>query len=289
MLTPGKGLPSLVGSASLPNQSAFVGSLSPTAFTPSSVVTSNSGSNGVPASFGQANTSILAAQAGTEGAYSTQGGIFWNSTNSLADNLPLNSGMAAVSFSAGSVTFTDTGTNTILSPGAELSITGTLGSSSDSYVAAGLQIFVTITGDVNQFYQLDSIAMGVSKTVPAFATTGILPSGAIDPSQTGKASAHLSSGGLLTGTATSFLPQITVTSGEQVQITAYLTLITDPGSTINVSGGLDSGFDGDLPTFGAFVGPPSVPEPSTIVMLGAGLAMTGLWSRSGRRRAPARA
>jgi hypothetical protein len=69
-----------------------------------------------------------------------------------------------------------------------------------------------------------------------------------------------------------------------------LTLISDPGSEISISDTLIPGFPSGpqyIPDFGSFASSPSVvPEPSTIVLVVSGLALTGLWSRSRRRLTP---
>jgi hypothetical protein len=95
-----------------------------------------------------------------------------------------------------------------------------------------------------------------------------------------------------TGSTFNLGGQITLVPGESITLSAVLTLISDPGSFIAISSGLAPGFPTDpsfVPVFGinADAQPLAVPEPSTIMLLGAGLTMAGLWGRkSGRRRNP---
>jgi hypothetical protein len=297
MLTPGNGIPILTGAPITPFQTVTATTLSP-AFNATSTTTSNPAGNGVPTQFGTSTTNILASVAGQEGGFTSQGGVFWNATNSLADNLTQADQMllprAAVSVSTGFATFTNnTGSDVFVLPGVLLSVTGTIGSSTGSYAAAGLAVSYTLSmgGESLGTTQLDSVAMA-GNTVGAFATTGIQPNGSINPSNPNSAaSATLSAKGLLTGTATSFAPSIVdLKNGESIEILGVLTLISDPGSSINVTSGLDPGFSSSnlLPDFGA-VAAVAVPEPSTIVLLATGLASAAAWSRLSRRRASPKA
>ena len=87
---------------------------------------------------------------------------------------------------------------------------------------------------------------------------------------------------------------IQVGAQQTITITAMLTLLSDPMSSISIVSSLAPGFppDGPMPDFGAFVGGPqaeAVPEPSTIAMLGLGLASVGAWRVRARGRRSARA
>lgn len=92
----------------------------------------------------------------------------------------------------------------------------------------------------------------------------------------------------ITGTTTANLfPVANLSTGDSVTITANLTLLSDPGSIIEL-GSLNN-VPGPLPTIGIFGGNAAVPEPASLVELGTGLLMlTCTWgwrkARSRKRR-----
>ena len=141
LIAPGGGLAPVGCPGSPPNQFLSQNSLVPS-------FTTNA--TNVPNSFGTASTQIYAATSGQEGGFTTQGGLFWSITTSVADNLGTSSSLASLSFSTATATFTNTGTGSVtLTPAAILSVTGTIGSGAGSYVAAGLYTtFSTTIGGV---------------------------------------------------------------------------------------------------------------------------------------------
>jgi PEP-CTERM motif len=279
LIYPGGGLPVLTEGALSQNSSS---ALSPFFF---SNATTNPGSpvGSVPPIYGNATTEVYTSTSGQQGGFTTQGGVFWSLRTSLADNLPSVT-LSSVMFSTASSTFTNnTGGNISLNPGAILSVTGSLGRlDGSSYVAAGLATSFTVfgAGVPTSSTLLDPIILATNGHGTNIATTGTGPH---------EFASLTVSGNRLTGTATSFgTSSITLISGESITIAAALTLISDPGSSIGLTTDLTPGFPSGpqfVPTFGAFADSRSVvPEPSTIVLLGGGLAMAGLWTRSNRRR-----
>ncbi len=313
MLTAGSGLAQIatVSTAVAASSTGTMLPAPPTGFS----VNSNS-LTGLPSEYGTATTSIYAAATGQQGASTPQGGIFFNAGTSLADNLsPGDTTHASVASSTGIATFTNNSSSlVILNPGtvgAALSVVGTVNTNTGGSVEAGLSTFITLSGtDYSKplTYQLDSIALGagqlsvndgvvggptispLASTISPLALTGLIPGGFnlsnpyfLDGQEAASASY---SNGQLTGTGSVFDPYaIDLGTGDAITITSYLTLISDPGSSIALSDSLDPNFTGQIPGFGAFAG--AVPEPSSLVMLGAGMAGVAAWSRRQRRRTSA--
>ena len=288
LLAPGGGFPTLTGTVpETPTQLSIQTPIS-TNFITNATTNPNSPIGYVPASFGTATTDILATVVGGNGTSSSRGGIFWNSDTTLADNLAGSSNMASVSVSTAMASFTNSGTTAIdiKNPGAFLSVTGSLGSATSSYVAAGLSSSFTVSGGglASVTTVLGSISLAANRSGASFSSNG---------GGSGASSARLINGLLsATGSSTNTLGDIMLQPGQSIAFNATLTLISDPGSSITISTDLAPGFPSDpqyIPGFGVFAGGPdslAVPEPSTIVLLGAGLVSAGLW---GRRRSSAAA
>jgi PEP-CTERM motif len=241
----------------------------------------------LPPQFGTGTTAIFAQGAGQQGVLSTQGGIFWDTRTSLADNIAVGAtGLASVSYSKATATFTNLTTADIsLNPGAILSVRGTVGGSGDSYVAAGLATSYQISG--SSLVTNTGIAMAANALGQTVNSTGRVP---------GDASSISYFNGQLSVSATSYFGTQTVIIGvgQTITINATLTLIADPMSSISIVSDLAPGFPSNapLPDFGAFAGGTAfstVPEPSTIAMLGLGLASVGAWRVRSRGRRSARA
>ena len=284
LITPGGGFPSLAGILpETPSQLAVQSPISSN-FITNATTDPNSPTGYVPFGFGTATTDILATVVGGNGTSSARGGIFWVNDTTLADNLGGSTGSASVSVSTAQATFLNNGTSAvdIRNPGALLSVTGSIGSSSSSYVAAGLASSYTLMGGglATTTTTLGSIALAANAGGISIASNG---------GGGGAGSARLL-GGLLsaTGSSTSLLSDLMLQPGQSIQFTATLTLISDPGSSISISTDLAPGFPGDpglVPGFGAFAGGPvAVPEPSTVVLLFVGLPGAILQARGLRRK-----
>ena len=285
LASPGGGYPKLTGLLGDSSyQFASTDTISPN-FTSTATTNSSSPTGFVPSDYGTAATEVYAAVSGSQGSSTNKGGVFWTTTTTLADNLEAGSGLASVSLSTATAMFTNTGSGNLrLTPGALLSVNGTLGSGSTSFVAAGLSSSFTLSGAgvTTSTTALDSITLAAGRSFSSIASYGNDPNGA---------ASLTSAGGIVSGTGSTFNlgGQITLLPGESITISAVLTLISDPESSIGISSGLSPGFPTDpsfIPTFGISAdSPPAlVPEPSTIVLLGAGLAAAGLWTRSKRHR-----
>jgi hypothetical protein len=277
MLTyPGGGLPTLGSVVSGTSQSFSSSSLSPYFL---SSVTNNS--NG----FGSAATEVYVANSGQQGSFTTKGGVYWSLKTQLADNLGGTSNEASVMFAtATAVYYNNTGASLTITPGAILSINGVLGGDTSDYIAAGLATTIA-TGvspsSLGTPTALDSVILAASGAGVNIAATG---------GRNGEFGSVTVASGLVTGTGTSLATTMTIANGTYISITSYLTLISDPDSMVGISADLPQGLTA-VPDFGSFASSPSVatPEPSSLVLLGSGLALAGLWSRSNRRRSPAKA
>jgi hypothetical protein len=232
----------------------------------------------VPTVFGTSATEMSATGTG-QGTLLPQGGILWSSRTNLSDKLTA-ANEASVSIFFASATYkNNTGSTVDLAQGTFgtlLNIKGTLGSTTDgSYIAAGL----------SSTYQLSGTTMATQLTGVVLAgqgTTGFSSTG----TATGDATSAGFHSGVLSGTATSYAStDVMVASGQSITLTSTLTLITDPFSSISIDTDLDPGFGGSLPLFGVTASAaPIAPEPSTVLMLASGLAVTGFWARCRRRR-----
>ena len=212
--------------------------------------------------------------------------MFWSLNTALMDNLPSVT-EASVTYSTATSTFTNhTGGNVTITPGSILSIKGVLGRlNGSSYVAAGLASSFSVFGGgvASSFTALDPIILATNGDGTNIASKGPGPN---------EFASLIVQGNQLSGTGTSLgQSAITLVNGESITISAALTLISDPGSSLGISTDLGPGFPSGqqyVPTFGAFASAPAaVPEPSTLLLLGGGLAMAGLWNRSNRRPAKA--
>jgi hypothetical protein len=273
LISPGHGLASLYGSVD-----NTVQTFSQTPISSNFISAYTNLSTG----FGTARTDILATLVGGNGASSAQGGIYWLNDTTLADNLKGKTNLASVSVSIATASFTNTGSTSvnIKNPGALLSVSGTLGDTdSSSYVAAGLTSSFTLSGG-----GVTASMTNLGNIVLAANASGSISS---NGGTTGSFAADFNSGTLLATASSTVGSPITLLPGETIDFTATLTLISDPDSFISITTQMASQFPtdpSDTPDFGIFAGgaPSIIPEPSTIVLLGVGLASAGLWARRTR-------
>ena len=240
---PGFGLPVLNSLMSgLANQSVGSGSLVP-GFTAISTTNDNPAANGVPTVFGTSATEMFASGTG-QGALLPQGGILWSTKTNLSDKLTAPN-EASVSIFYATATFKNTTLTTVdLAQGTFgtlLNIKGTLGSTTDgSYIAAGLSSTYQVTGS-SQATQIDGVVLAGQGT-SAFSSTGLV---------VGDAHHSQFTAGVFSGTASAYAgSDVMVGAHQSITLTATLTLITDPFSSITVDTDLDPGYCGSLPTFG---------------------------------------
>jgi hypothetical protein len=272
LLTPGAGFPLLTAQG--PNQTFPPGGPAPLPLDATATL------GGI---FGTARTVVTAQSAGSQGVQSTQGGIFWNSLTTLSDNIPAGQNIASVSFTSTKAVFANNGASiTLNSPGSILSARGIVGGTGGSYVAAGLvDVFIVR----NQGGDIVSSTVGTVVAAASADGNTVNLSGVGNGSSTGISYTN----NRLSITGTNIAAPITVGNGQTIEVDAFLTLIADPMSTISIVDDLAPGFSGIIPDFGAYSGGPFaiVPEPSTIVMLGLGLASVGAWRVRARSRRPA--
>ena len=290
LVSPGGGLPTTLFTVP-PVPGTFQIATAPTLAPPFAFTSSTTPRPGVigtvPAKFGTAVTAVFAQGAGQQGTLLTQGGLFYDTRTRLADNLgPGDVNLASVSYSFSTATFrNDTGADILLNPAALLSVQGNVGTTNDSYVAAGLLASITLS-DSTIPINLEPIVLAATRPNIAFGIAG-----RNDPISA------INIGGRLFATATSTYGSIVaVHRGQSITIQSSLTLISDPGSSIQVVSSLaplPPGFQFHQPDFGVYVGGTFsqfvVPEPSAIAMLGLGLATAGGWRLRARGRRRVRA
>ena len=238
----------------------------------------------LPAGFGASSVTgtaaVLLPNPGSEGTDVTRTGVAYSQGTYLQSATSIPSGTVAVSFSQLTATFGYSGTGFSGSVGAVISANAYLGSQAGSYVALA----------ENGTIKVDH---GGTITTDSFLLVAAYSSGQQNVYQTGNG--LMSSSGpnsqgevTITGTTTTNLfPVASLSTGDSVTITANLTLLSDPGSLIEL-GSLNN-VPGPLPTIGIFGGSPSVPEPASLVELGTGVLMltcTWGWRKARSRKRP---
>jgi hypothetical protein len=232
-----------------------------------------------PDNFGSATNQNFAGSSTSQGSFTTQGGIAWSNKTKLTDDLPSGSSEASVLFSTASTTYVNNSSGIVsITPGAVLNIAGTLAAYSGSgplpFIAAALTTTFTIVSDGETSTITLSPIILASNGTTYTATSG-----------NGNFAYLTSYNGSVSGNGTILGNSLSLYAGDSITITSDLTLISDPGSSIGISSVIPS-IDPALPDFGSFASsdPQVVPEPSTIALMGSGLAILGFWGRSSRRR-----
>ena len=177
----------------------------------------------------------------------------------------LPAGTAAVSFAHLHADFTNTGASYPAIPGAVVSASGFLSPTAGSFVELAEQGTITIRDSSGQQVgSPDSFTM-----IAAFGYNSSLQFSSI-VSGTGQMALNApNSQGDFSLTGTDLFGLINIKSGMGFSVDASLTLVSDPGSLIQLSSLSD--VSGPLPNIGAFAGS-AVPEPSSFVELRTALA-----------------
>ncbi|MGD0041905.1 MAG: hypothetical protein ABSE84_16130 [Isosphaeraceae bacterium] len=230
-------------------------------------------STALPSGFGAATVSASASAAlpnnGT--AVNQKSGVSFNEGTFLQSAATLTAGTAAVSFSHLHADFTNTGIPFVAIPGAVVSASGFLSRTAGSFVELAEQGTITFKSSSGQQVGSDSFTM-----IAAFGYNSSLQFSSYVAGTGQMALNAPNSQGNFSLTGTDLFSNITITSGADISVDVSLTLVSDPGSLIQLSSLSD--VPGPLPNIGAFTGGPAVPEPSSLVELGTGLLMlVGAW------------
>ena len=242
----------------------------------------------LPSNFGSATFSTSASTALANGGNDLNNliGVSFNSGTYLQSASSMTGGMASVSFSHLHASFTNsnsglnpgayTGT-----PGAVISATGVLSPVANSFVELANQGTIIIKDNLGNLIATDSFTI-----IVGFAFNSTLQENTY---LYGTGTTSLTTPSATTGafsiSDTNLFPSVTIPTGGSFSIDSYLTMVSDPGSLIQL--GSFSGTQ-SLPTFGSFAGGPAVvPEPRALIEFGSGLFLAAGflgWRRFGRNR-----
>ncbi len=238
----------------------------------------------LPASFG---TAAIAAQAavslpndGTDVNQKT--GISFNSGSYLQSAAIMTPNTAAVSFTHLHSDFLASGTAFKAIPGMLINANATLSQTAGSFVVLGEEGTIVIRNSSHQVVATDSFT-GISALGYNGGTVSTMNTGTAMMGETPTAPGIYNIQGYQT------FGSVTLSANMTVSIDAYLTLISDPGSRIQL--GASSGLSGPPPTIGVYTGGVLVPEPASFLEMAMGILVLGgclgirQWHRlSGRPR-----
>ena len=239
----------------------------------------------LPASFGAATVSASAAtnlkNDGTD--LSQQIGVSFNSGTFLQSAATMAAGTAAVSFTALHASFLNssspppTAGNYTGTAGSVISATGNLSHTAGSFVELANTGTITINGVATNFAIIVGFAYDKNLNESTFVYgTGTTTLSAPDPTTGAFSIKDVNNFG-----------SVTVPKGASFSVDSQLTLISDPGSMIQLSDLTD--LPGPIPTIGSFAGGPAIPavipEPLALVQFGTSiLVLTALMVRRRCRR-----
>ncbi len=235
----------------------------------------------LPSSFGAATVSASAAVAlPNYGADVNQkSGISFNSGTFVQSATSLTANAAASSFSHLHADFTNIGTPYLATAGSVISASGFLSHTAGSFVELAEQGTIIIKNSSGQQVSADSFTM-----IAAFGYNNLLQFSSFVAGTGQMTLTAPNSQGNFSLTGSELFSNVTLTSGMGFSVDASLTLVSDPGSLIEL--GPVGTNTGGLPNIGVFAGS-TVPEPTSVVELGLGLLLpagTWRWRRNRPRK-----
>jgi hypothetical protein len=283
------GLMTSAGSSLFPVLTSVNGSTQGFSLTHTSTFT-NTWSATIPpltSSFGNAKFSTSASTTLANGGSDLNNliGVSFNSGTYLQSASTIAAGTAAVSFAQLHADFTNAkvpGSGTYTgTPGALISATGVLSPTAGSFVELANQGTITVKDNNGNLIATDSftIIVGFSFNSSLQENTYLYGTGSTS------LTAPDASTGAFSILDTNLFPSVSIPVGGGFSIDSHLTLVSDPGSLIQL--GNFSSTQDPLPNFGSFAGGPAVPEPLALVQLGTGLGLVAGflgWRRRARNR-----
>ena len=212
-------------------------------------------------------------------------GVSFNSGTFLQSSAQISNGLAAVSFGYLHADFTNStgiGSGTYVgTPGAVVSATGVLSPTAGSFVELANQGTITIWDNTNNIIASDSFSI-----IVGFAFNSSMQQNTF---LYGTGSTSLEAPDPVTGAFsildTNLFAPVSIPVGGRFSVDSYLTLVSDPGSLIELTDFPAS--QGPLPDFGSYAGGAgAVPEPAAFFQLATGMGfVAGLWGwRRARQR-----
>jgi hypothetical protein len=298
------GLMTSAGSHLFPNLGSTIGTVQNYSNTFTTAYTQNLSANQnppfptpLPSSFGAATVSAAASTAlpknGT--SMSQQIGVSFNSGTFLQSATTLTAGQAAVSFGYLHAGFVNSTTGLGAGPftgvpGSVISATGVLSLTAGSFVELANQGNILVKDNHGNTIANDSftIIVGFALDSTLHQSTFVYGTG------TTTLSAPDPSTGAFSIKDSNAFSSVTIPEGGSFTVDSYLTLVSDPGSLIQL--GDLTNMPGPIPDFGSYLGGPppagqSIPEPASLVQLATALVLVaGLlrWRGCLRNRRPRR-